>query len=460
MQRKPNGIGPTGASSSSLRALGHNASAMTLTCLVVMALLCGATLFARGSSATTAATSNTSGCGPALPTGAVVVTMASTPSGGGYWETDQFGDVAAFGDASCKGSLTGITLNQPVVAMASTPTGNGYWLVASDGGIFSFGDAAFYGSMANITLNQPVVAMASTPTGNGYWLVASDGGIFSFGDAAFYGSMANITLNQPVVAMASTPTGNGYWLVASDGGIFSFGDAAFYGSMANITLNQPVVAMASTPTGNGYWLVASDGGIFSFGDAAFYGSMANITLNQPVVAMASTPTGNGYWLVASDGGIFSFGDAAFYGRGTIPESAQSCTSAALSVSLGQATTAAGSRGQRLTITDIASSVCTLYGYPGMLMLNSSGSPLPTHVVRVGTAPEKAITLAPGEKASFLAYWPDATGYANEHCPTSSRVEITPPNTNRPLTIAWQITPYGGTPQNLRCGQITVSPVGA
>ena len=343
--------------------------------VVITALLSGM-VFALGGLVKAAAIPNAPGCGSALPAGAAVVAMAPTPSGGGYWQTDQFGDVAAFGDAPCEGSLTGITLN------------------------------------------------------------------------------------QPVVDMAATPSGNGYWLVASDGGIFSFGDAVFYGSTGNITLNQPVVDMAATPSGNGYWLVASDGGIFSFGDAVFYGSTGNITLNQPVVGMAATPSGDGYWLVSSDGGIFSFGDAAFYGRATVPASGQSCTSAELSVSLGQATAAAGSRGQRLTITDTASSTCTLYGYPGMLMLDSSGNPLPTHVIRVGTSPEKVITLAPGEKASFLAYWPDPTGYPNEQCPTSSRVEITPPNAYQSVTIVWHITPYGGTTQNLRCGQITVSPVEA
>jgi hypothetical protein len=39
-------------------------------------------------------------------------------------------------------------LNKPVVSMASTPTGDGYWMIASDGGIFNYGDASFFGSAA------------------------------------------------------------------------------------------------------------------------------------------------------------------------------------------------------------------------------------------------------------------------------------------------------------------------
>ena len=81
--------------------------------------------------------------------------------------------------------------------MATTPSGGGYWEVASDGGIFTFGDASFFGSIGANALNRPVVAMAATPTGAGYWLVASDGGIFAFGDASFFGSTGAITLTGP-----------------------------------------------------------------------------------------------------------------------------------------------------------------------------------------------------------------------------------------------------------------------
>ncbi|MHB8220654.1 MAG: penicillin acylase family protein, partial [Acidimicrobiales bacterium] len=123
-----------------------------------------------------------------------------------------------------QGALTS-TLNAPVVGIATTPTGGGYWEVASDGGIFAFGNAQFYGSMGGQHLNAPVVGIATTPTGGGYWEVASDGGIFAFGNATFDGSMGGKALNAPVVGIATTPTGGGYWEVASDGGIFAFGNA-------------------------------------------------------------------------------------------------------------------------------------------------------------------------------------------------------------------------------------------
>ena len=204
----------------------------------------------------------------------------------GYYQVDEFGDVAYAGDAPYFGDAGNLQLNQPIVAI--TPTGNngGYWLVASDGGIFSYGNAAFYGAAGNIALNKPIVGMSRTGYSGGYWMVASDGGIFSYGDATFYGSAGNIHLNQPIVGMAATPDGKGYWLVASDGGVFAYGDATFYGSAGNIQLNQPIVSMAAMPDGGGYWFSAVDGGLFNYGTAPFYGSGVGLGLG-PIVDMAT-----------------------------------------------------------------------------------------------------------------------------------------------------------------------------
>ena len=252
-------------------------------------------------------------CTSVFPAGGVVA-ASNSPSGNGYYEVDSKGDVAAFGDAACYGSLAGTALNKPIVGMAVTPDGKGYYLVASDGGIFSFGDAKFQGSTGAMTLNKPIVGMSIDQNTGGYWLVASDGGIFSF-NAPFYGSTGAMTLNKPIVAMAPYNNGQGYWLVASDGGIFSF-NAPFYGSMGGTPLNKPVVGMAPSADGKGYYLVASDGGIFSF-NVPFYGSTGNIVLNKPIVAMAVMPGNGGYRFMASDGGVFDYGTAQFYGSGAL-----------------------------------------------------------------------------------------------------------------------------------------------
>jgi hypothetical protein len=229
------------------------------------------------------------------------------------------GGVFGFGNAVVYGPAINATLNSVMVTMAPTPDGGGYWLAAADGGIYAEGNAHFYGSTGNLQLQGPLITMAATSDGGGYWLAALDGGIFSFGDARFYGSMGGTPLNQPIVGMTPTPDGKGYWLVAADGGIFSFGDARFLGSTGSLKLDQPIVGMAASPSGNGYWLVAADGGIFTFGDALFSGSMAGQPLNPSdksnasVAGMAVTPDGRGYWIAATDGAVFPLGDAQNYG---------------------------------------------------------------------------------------------------------------------------------------------------
>jgi hypothetical protein len=241
-----------------------------------------------------------------------VVGMAATPTGKGYWLTDNRGGVYTYGDASFSGSLYGVKLAAPIVGIVGTSTGQGYWLVAADGGIFTFGDAGFDGSTGSVKLAKPIVGITADPDTGGYRFVAADGGVFAF-DAPYYGSTGSVSLTKPVVGMAATPTQAGYWLAASDGGVFTFGDAGFYGSLGSIPLAKPVVGIAATPSGKGYWLVGADGGIFTFGDAGFYGSTASSPPASPVVGIAATTTGLGYWLVTAAGGIFSFGDATYWG---------------------------------------------------------------------------------------------------------------------------------------------------
>jgi len=251
-------------------------------------------------------------CTSHLPSGSVVAS-AALADGTGYYEVDAAGDVAAFGAATCYGSLTGVHIAKPVVGIAVDRQTGGYWLAAADGGVFSF-NAPFHGSAGALPLVKPVVGMAATPDGSGYWLVASDGGVFSY-NAPFHGSAGNLPLFKPVVGMAADPATDGYWLVASDGGVFSYG-APFHGSAGNLPLVKPVVGMAPVADGSGYHLVAADGGVFSY-DAPYFGSTGSIHLAQPVVAGINNNSYDGYWLTAADGGVFTFGPPGegmpFYG---------------------------------------------------------------------------------------------------------------------------------------------------
>ncbi len=203
----------------------------------------GFAAYAAPATSTTATTSSsgTGGCTSQFDSTSPVVGVAATSNGEGYWEVDSAGQVAAFGDATCYGSMQGVTLAGPIVGMAAAPGGGGYWLAGADGGVFSFGSAQFHGSMGGTHLNQPVVGMAADPITGGYWLVASDGGIFAF-DAAFHGSAVSRELNGTYSAMASTAHGNGYWLaglLASPEPVMTpFGSATSYG-----VINRPAKAV-------------------------------------------------------------------------------------------------------------------------------------------------------------------------------------------------------------------------
>jgi len=207
------------------------------------------------------------------------------------------GSVRAFGDTKVFGE-PGPSIAQPVVTIASTPSGAGYWLAARDGGIFTFGDAPFVGSAGALPLAKPIVGMAATPSGLGYWLVASDGGIFAFGDAPFIGGLGATPLSVAISGIARTPSGAGYWLVGADGGVFSFGDAPHLGSVPSGPPPAPVTAIAATPDGAGYWLLGRDGAVYAFGDARFAGRV-DASMSD-AVGLTSGQDGGGY-LVATGG---------------------------------------------------------------------------------------------------------------------------------------------------------------
>jgi uncharacterized protein DUF4232 len=145
-------------------------------------------------------------------------------------------------------------------------------------------------------------------------------------------------------------------------------------------------------------------------------------------------------------------------------SAHGCTAVQLSIQVGTANGAAGSVGYTNDFKNISVATCTLYGYPGLQMLNSSGQPISTDVIRgtsvtVPSVPERLVTLAPGARAGFDMGFASSTGYGSAKCPTSARVEFTAPNDFQSLTVALAIQPYGGpSTAQLHCGQITVSPV--
>ena len=110
--------------------------------------------------------------------------------------------------------------------------------------------------------------------------------------------------------------------------------------------------------------------------------------------------------------------------------------------------------------------CTLRGFPGVVMLATSGAALPTTEQRAPGAYGIAVGLVPlghGAVAYFGVHYASQTGYDGLRCPTSVALRLTPPGATAALVVRGGggiIQPYGGTIPHLRCGIVHVSPVGA
>ncbi len=111
----------------------------------------------------------------------------------------------------------------------------------------------------------------------------------------------------------------------------------------------------------------------------------------------------------------------------------------------------------MALKSTAAAPCILGGYPGLQLLGPGKSALPTTVVRKGNyvftsmAPT-TVTLTNGQSAYFnIGYSDVPTGASQAACPTSTSLEVTPPNAYDSLVITAALAPCGG-------GTLTVSPV--
>jgi hypothetical protein len=147
------------------------------------------------------------------------------------------------------------------------------------------------------------------------------------------------------------------------------------------------------------------------------------------------------------------------------ESRPPCESSQLSVQVGRMGVGLGHVGWMMSFTNMSSAACSLFGYPGLQMLDAARGLIPTEVTdgtayTVPSIPGQVVDLAPGANASFdLGYDDVNPGDQTAICPTSAVVAITAPGNDQAIITPFQITPYGGSSIATRqCGQVTVSPV--
>lgn len=102
--------------------------------------------------------------------------------------------------------------------------------------------------------------------------------------------------------------------------------------------------------------------------------------------------------------------------------------------------------------------CHTFGYPGVEFEDAAGHPLATKSVRTthdfaGSAPERALVLAPGQSASFRLVVTHGA-VPGSICATAAALQVIAPDDTATLHVS---IPQGGA---FECGTATVTPLQA
>lgn len=161
------------------------------------------------------------------------------------------------------------------------------------------------------------------------------------------------------------------------------------------------------------------------------------------------------WLTAA-GGIARVAPA----RAAPPlQDPHTCYNIQLNIRSGQSQGAAGHIAIIYRLHNMWGQPCTLFGYPGVLLLDRNFFTLPTHLHRgpggiVGRIPPQLVRLGPHGNAYFTLGYSDVP-VNNQPCKTAYYLMITPPNDYLPV-VTYSTTPRYGI---IACsGNINVSPV--
>jgi hypothetical protein len=121
-----------------------------------------------------------------------------------------------------------------------------------------------------------------------------------------------------------------------------------------------------------------------------------------------------------------------------------CAADQLVVTFDGSTSALGNESGSFSLRNASRNPCSMVGYPGVLMQDPRGRPLPTRVERSGVPPwqrgndghEEQVMLDHGEKASFELSWDTSAtlpGCRPDVHP--DHLAITTPDTSRPAHVA-------------------------
>ncbi len=128
-------------------------------------------------------------------------------------------------------------------------------------------------------------------------------------------------------------------------------------------------------------------------------------------------------------------------QATTPPGRAGCPTTALTVSLGPGNGAAGSSYYPIEFTNSSSAACSLYGYPGVSFVATSGAQVGAAATEDPTYPRQLVMLSPGRTVHAELRVTDAQNYPPSTCQpaTVSRLRIFPPGQTSPLYISFTAT---------------------
>ena len=121
-----------------------------------------------------------------------------------------------------------------------------------------------------------------------------------------------------------------------------------------------------------------------------------------------------------------------------PAGAAACSSSNLRISLGNGGAGAGTDFTVIDFTNSGGAPCTLYGYPGVSLTNSSGAQIGAAATRNPSKASTLVTLAPGAKANAVLGVANAENYPAATCKptTSAQMKVFPPNQTQAIEAAF------------------------
>ena len=112
----------------------------------------------------------------------------------------------------------------------------------------------------------------------------------------------------------------------------------------------------------------------------------------------------------------------------------------------------------IDFTNTSHASCTLYGYPGVSLRDSSSGLIGATGTRSSVRAPSLVTLAPGATANAVLGQTDPSAYPTSKCVpvTSAYLMIYPPNTTQPVEL-----PFTGTTcSNPSVKMLSITPVAA